>query len=174
MSNIKHQELQMHFTILRSFSVIVLVTFQLMAFAQDKTRLLPETIAKTIGVEWKQDGRAVDLKFSNPVGKWVVTSLLLNIRFLPIKSRIDGEFKKDKNGHIVVVPLKPGSLAEEYWFEGINNLPQMSTAKVEIQPGKDAPSVLELESNSAVAEITILEARGREQTTFERLKSKML
>jgi len=161
----------MHSTILRAFTALSLVAFQLSAVAQDGVRLLPDSITKTIGVQWKQDGRAVDMKLSNPVGIWVVTSLLLEIRFEPTKMQFAGELKPDKAGRMILVPPKPGAKVEEYWSE---QDPEKPILKVEIQPGKATPSVHELKFNSTVAAIVILEARGREQTTFERLKSKVL
>ena len=51
--------------------------------------------------------------------------------------------------------------------------PESPTIKVEIQPGRDAPAVHELMFNSQVASIIVKEARGREQSTFERLTSKI-
>lgn len=160
----------MHFTILRALAALILAASQLTAVAEEGVRLLPETIAKTIGVKWKQDGRAIDLNLSNPAGTWVVTSVSLEIRFQPTKTPFDGYFKRDKTGRMILVPPKPGAKVEEYWVE---QDPEYPILKVEIQPGKDAPSVHELKFNSAVARITILEARGREQSKYERLRSKV-
>jgi hypothetical protein len=160
----------MRATTLRSFITFTVVTFHLVALPQESTRLLPESIAKTIGVQWKQDGRAIDLKLSNPVGAWVVTSALLEIRFVPTKLPFAGEFKTDKTGRMKLVPPMPGSKVEEYWHEQDAEKPIVN---VKIQPGKEAHSVVELKFNSAVTTISILEARGREQTTIERLKSKV-
>lgn len=161
----------MHSTFLRTLIILSLVTFQLSAVAQDVVRLLPESITKTIGIQWKQDGRAIDLKLSNPVGVWVVTSVLLEIRFEPTKTPFAGQLKPDKAGRMVLVPPKPGAKVEEYWLE---QDPEKPILKVEIQPGKSVPSVHELKFSSTVAAIVVLDARGREQTTFERLKSKVL
>ena len=160
----------MHSPILRALTALILAALQMAAVAQEGVRLLPETIAKTIGVQWKQDGRAVDLKFSNPAGTWVITSVSLEIRFQPTKTPFAGDLKPDKTGRMALVPPKPGSKVEEYWSE---QEPEKPILKVEIQPGKDAPSVHELKFNSALAGITILEARGREQSTYERLRSKV-
>jgi hypothetical protein len=145
----------MHTTILRALAAVMLAAVQLNAVAQEGVRLLPETFAKTIGVQWKQDGRAIDLKFSNPAGTWVITSVSLEVRFQPTKTPYAGELKPDKTGRMVLVPPKPGVKVEEYWAE---QDPEKPILKVEIQPGKDAPSVHELKFNSAVAGITILEA----------------
>ena len=165
------QEAPMHATNCRVFVALVLVMFQIIALARDNTRLLPDSAAKMIAVQWKQDGRAVDIKASNPIGAWVVTAILIEIRFAPTKTPYAGEIKLDKAGRAVLVPPKPGAKVEEYWSE---QEPERPVLKVEIQPGRDAPSVHELKFTSTIAGIIIVEARGREQTTFERLKSKVL
>ncbi len=160
----------MHTKLLRIITVLTLFEFQLAAFAQDGTRLLPDSFARTIGVQWKQDGRAVDLALSNPEGTWVVTNLLLEIRFAPSKTPFAGYLRADKTGRMVWVAPKPGEKIKESWFEPA---PEKPFIKVEIQPGKASTSVHELKFNSEVVSITVLEGRGREQSALERLKSKV-
>jgi len=100
----------------------------------------------------------------------VVTAVSLEVRFKPIALSLAGSLKRDKSGRTVVVPPDPKAEAEEYWMEQELERPVLD---VEIQPGKSLASHFEISSHADVASVVVLEARGREQSTIERLRSKL-
>ncbi|MBE0550151.1 MAG: hypothetical protein IH627_21330 [Rubrivivax sp.] len=138
--------------------------------AQDATRLLPQSHANSVAIQWKQDGRVIDLTITNPPGNWVISLVALEVRFKPIKLPLTGTLKRDKTGQMVLTPPDPKAPAEEYWTE---QEPEKPVLRVEIQPGKSAVSNFELKFSTDVSSVVVQEVRGREQSTFERLRSKI-
>lgn len=161
----------MRLAIHQSLTAIIWLAFHAPGMAQSETRLLPDSVAKAIAVRWVQDGRAVDVKVANPKGPWVITQVLLDVRFAPTQTPISMEIHRGKDGRAVWLPVKSGAKVE---YALVEREPERVKVTVDIQPGKETALVHELRVKGDVVSVAVMEARGRPQTTFERVKSKVL
>src|SRR5438132_9819353 len=48
------------------------------------SRLLPESVTRTIALSWKQDGRVAELQVANPSGAIVLESIDLEVAYEPV------------------------------------------------------------------------------------------
>ena len=50
-------------------------------------RLLPESFTRSIGLQWKQDGRVIDITLTNPKDKWLITEGTFVVEHPPVTSQ---------------------------------------------------------------------------------------
>jgi hypothetical protein len=135
------------------------------AHAQDGSRLLPESFAKTVAFSWRQDGRVVDVQITNPKTVWVLQQLQVEVRYPPVPP--------PKAAPPVAAANKPSSAAS-YNFEAIDEYlnqvpPQLFLVNVEVQPGQMAGSHIELKTDAKILSASLVEVRGREVSRLERM-----
>lgn len=165
----------MHTYLRLSATILLLVTTA--AHSQGTNRLLPDSFARSLTSTWKRDGRVVDIQVTNPKDKWVVETLTFEISYKPIPTTGDPGFSVNKDGRIgPPIPKSKKSKEMLDWEAGerfIQLLPTSASSKVTIQPGATVGTHIELKPSQTgeVSELKITEARGREQTTLERIKS---
>ena len=140
-----------------------------MAVAQEVNRLLPESFVKTVGVEWRQDGRVVELTLSNPKEKWVLQRLLFQVVYQPEAKLPTAASAPSRKG----VPTSPTAKSLFDYLDDLPELPESHPIEIEIQPGKQLPTNLELRSNRTVVSVSLVEVRGREQSRLERIRSRL-
>lgn len=155
----------------RFFFIAVFINFisSHTALAEDdKFRLLPGSLVRDVRVDFKQDGRLLDVVLSAPSGKWVVTQLSVKVEF----QRPENTWMKP------AVPQKAETESSDPfgWTQQTGpfyGIPETETHKIvaEVQPDKSRSTHLELKTERAVTSVTILEARGREQTMLDRVKT---
>lgn len=136
-----------------------------------KARLLPESFSRTIGVNWQQDGRAVELSFLVPKGDWVVTEVLLEFQF-PVEAASVGSLAEPAQRRS---PARRGSepqLDLEALDRSIREMQSRDRIPVSTLalPGRKFSTHVELKRSTKAIAVVLVEARGRSPTTFERLK----
>lgn len=147
----------------------------LSGFARDEPRLIPESYTETLSVEWKQDGRVVDIKLKNPGPKWVVEEITVETTY-PELIYSENEHKKLKDVPKVSEKSGKTTLADIDWKAGPISLQRSPTAArviISVQPGQAAEAHIELASDAAVDKLLIKEARGRDQRMLEKLWNKI-
>ena len=155
--------------------LLALAMASTMAISQGNSRLLPQSITDTITSNWKRDGRVIDIGIASPSSKWVVEELTFEISYKSTTLQGDPGFTVDKNGQIRPSKSKSKTGEPVIDFDKVMRVLQLSPTtvnnKIIIQPGKSANTHIELNANQTgeVENVRITEARGREQTTFERL-----
>lgn len=152
------------------FSILIPLSMQ-SANAQDEaTRLLPESFTKTIKINWRQDGEAVDIDVTNPKDEWVLQELELEIRY-QIKPVPKTAPPTQKN-------KKPTQANSSFDFEAmkrfVDELPDTKRIKINALAGHSTKTNIESRKGEQVVEIVILSARGRSHTRFEQFKAKIL
>lgn len=136
-----------------------------------KARLLPESFARKIGVNWQQDGRAVELSFLVPKGDWVVTEVLLEFQF-----PVEAESASSSTQHAKQrSPARKGpepQLDLEALDRSIREMEARDRIPVSTLalPGRTFSTHVELKRSAKAIAVVLVEARGRAPTTFERLK----
>ena len=149
------------------------------AYAQTEVRLLPQSFTESLSISWKRDGRVIDASVSNPKSKWVVEEVVIEVSYKSVKTAGDPGFTMDKTGKIT--PSKPKTKTKNgesvidfnALMTSFQYNPTTTNNKVIIQPGATSSTHIELKADQAneVDNVRILEARGREQTTFERMRN---
>ena len=143
-----HMILDKHLIVLAA-----LLTAMPAALAQgDGLRLLPASHLKAIQFKWTQDGRVINLDVGSPSGDTVIPELSILAEYKPCKTLL--------TIHKIDDPPCPVS-------------PVRHKLKVEIQPGLAIKSVIELKSKGELVSLEVEDARGRPQSAFERLKTKV-
>ena len=117
----------------------------------------------------------MDIEIQNPAGKWVVTEVLLEVNYKPTENSGSSAFHIDSKGQMQPGPAPNKSGAKTFNYQALDGYlrtaPSRVVVKSLIQPGNKQASVVEIGEDSQVSHVLVIEARGREQTTFERLKS---
>lgn len=170
----RHTTTSMHSRVLKTIDALVLAAIASLSIAQN--RLLPESFTRTLTTEWSRDGRVIDIKITNPKAKWVVEELTFEISYKPIPTTVDTGFSIDKDSKIRP-PLQKSkkekqTLNLEAALRFIQSYPTTVSNKVTIQPGTSGATHIEMKSDQTVEllDVMVTESRGREQTTFERIK----
>ena len=161
-------------SVLRSIAAAALMAIASLSVAQN--RLLPESFTRTLETKWTRDGRVIDIQIVNPKTKWVVEELVFEISYKPIPTTADPGFSIDKDGKIR--PPLPKSQKDKQTFNWeaaerfIKFHPTTVNNKLTIQPGAMGTTHIEMKSDPAleILDVRLTESRGREQTTFERIK----
>jgi hypothetical protein len=138
-------------------------------------RLLPASVTREVTIRWKQDGRVAEIEISNPKQSPVLTVLVLDLQYeaLPPRPlpaaplRSTPPPKKPGGSATTTLDLEAG---ERYLAE----IEAKTTVqlKVAVQPGVTEKSQVELKPDRKLIGLTLREARGRDQTSVERLKSR--
>ena len=151
-----------------SLLLALLLSTLSVASADNGTRLLPESFAKTVGFSWRQDGRVIEIQIANPKDKWFLQHLAIQAQFAVSRPIVSTPMTSAATKKPVPAS-SPGPSLSEF----LDYLPESHAVSVEIQPGKNSSAHLELTSNRKVTELTLVEVRGREQSGLERLKSSL-
>lgn len=142
---------------MKKLLIISLIMLCQLAQSQDvETRLLPESFTQAIKFEWHQDGRVIEIDVENPNGKWVLRNLTFKVH-----DESTSTPKKYSNGAVDMLEFFTKSLDLTH------------TLYVEIQPSKHASLHIELKPGITATGLSLEEARGKEQTRFEKLKSNL-
>ncbi len=137
-------------------------------------RLLPESVARQVTIDWKQDGRVAQLDITNPKTFPVLTLLVIDLQYEalpprplpPAPAQRQSLKGKARTGQTPELDLEA---LERFMAELEAKASEQLT--VVIQPGTNIKPQIELKPNRRLLGLTLREARGRDQTTFERLKS---
>ena len=156
-------------TAIRALLVTLSLCTIVVAVAQEINRLLPESFVKTVGVAWHQDGRVVEVTLSNPKDKWVLQRLLFQVVYQPEVKAPAPLLAPSRGGS---TPPTTGASLGQY-LDSLPEPPESHVVEIEIQPGKQLPSHLELKSNRTVVSLSLLEIRGREQSRLERVRGSL-
>jgi hypothetical protein len=139
------------------------------SFAQsdEAIRLLPDSFINSLQIFWSQDGRVVNVTIINPQNKWVVRSVILFAQFAPdTSSKYLLNSTSTKRSRAASSPYLE-SLTQ--WLENTDSFGE----QLLIQPGNSTTFHLELAVNKKVIQLKIQEAKGREQTRMERIRSSL-
>ena len=139
------------------------------SFAQsdEAIRLLPDSFINSLQISWSQDGRVVNVTIINPQNKWVVRSVILFAQFAPdtsSKSLLNSTSTKRSRA-----ASSPYLESLTQWLENTDSFGE----QLLIQPGNSTTFHLELAVNKKVIQLKIQEAKGREQTRMERIRSSL-
>lgn len=137
-------------------------------------RLLQESASRRVNIEWKQDGRVAELDITNPKNSLVLTLLILDLQYEalppqplppapPPRQSLKGKTRANDTPDL---NLEAG---EKFLAE--LEAKTSERLAVVVQPGVKTNSQIELKPNRRLLGLTLREARGRDQTTMERLKS---
>ena len=151
------------------FAVFISFIHSHTALAEDdKSRLLPGSMMREVRIDFKQDGRVLDVVLSAPNGKWVVTQLSVKVEFQRPKNTWTKPAAPQKAETVPSDPFGWKKMTGPFY-----GVPETETHKIvaEVQPDKSHSTHLELKTERAVTSVTILEARGREQTILDRVKT---
>jgi len=136
----------------------------------NSTRLLPASFADGVRVEFKQDGRVLDLVVVTPGGKWVVTDLSIKVTFQKYNVPVPGKFKSRE-----CQKQRDDSRANPFgWTSNdcfVSDAPS-ETHKLQ-QPflaDRSVSTHVELKLDMPVTSVVVTDARGREATLMDRAK----
>ena len=116
------------------------------AHAQTDSRLLPESFVKSVGLDWHQDGRTVELKIKNSNGSWVLQRLAIEVQYEPIEPALSQRPFIPKSN--VGAPSGSNLISLKRYLEQRPETPDVYAIYAEIQPGKVFSSHIELKSNA--------------------------
>jgi len=158
--------------------LIIGAAFSVGVFAQIASdRLLPESVASRLTLQWKQDGRVAEIEITNPKQSPVLTSLILNLQYEELPpSPLAPAVPQRRTQGVKVPPNSDQVLDLEAFEKTLAKLEAMASdhVKIIIQPGSKLRTQIELKPDRRLLNLTLREARGRDQTTIERLKSMTL
>lgn len=153
--------------------VLSLSTSSLLLAADATDRLLPGSVANSLKLDWRQDGKVVEITIQNPSEKWLITEIEFYLTFRrdeppaakptpkPSKKRFTSN---DTYGSIDI---------NEIDWSGLNTGSPLKDNKVKLHlmPGKKKSTHLELDYAENVTQVSVSNARGREPTLFEKTRS---
>jgi len=145
------------------------------SFAQvDGERLLPASVTREVATSWKQDGRVLEIEISNPKTSPVLTSLSFDLQYEPLPPRAftaapPPSKSSIKRSDTISNPKLDLDAGMRYLSE--IEAKAHESIKVAIQPGSKLKTQIELKQDRTLITFVLREARGRDQTAFERLKS---
>ena len=145
------------------------------SIAQDEIRLLPASYTEKLSIEWKQDGRVVDLKLKNPGPKWVVEEITVETTY-PVIVYKENEHKKLKDIPDASAKSGKNSLKDIDWKTGpisFQRSPTDARVVISVQPGQAVEAHIELASDAVFEKMLIKESRGREQRMLEKLTNRI-
>ena len=164
---IVRDSLNMNFNLLKF--ILMFACFALpQAFAQEDSRLLPDSFVKTVGFAWQQDGRAVEIQVTNPRGKWVLLRLVIYARFEDGTTSKNSLSRTDAKSKMAT---SSGILALEQYLNQLPEVPEVYPVTMELQPGKEIACHLEMQTNRRIISLSLVEIRGREKTRFEHARN---
>lgn len=110
--------------------------------------LLPEDFANRVKVNFQQTGREVEIWVANPNGRWVVTAITTTFEY-----RQPAAHAPDAGGTSRFYPN-----------------PEIRTWPMHLLPDKAEKLGMTLGDQSVLADLHVLEIRGRERTFFEQVQ----
>jgi hypothetical protein len=136
-------------------------------------RLLSESFTRSIGLQWKQDGRVIDVTLTNPKDKWLITEGKFVVEYPAVASEAPAS-SPSRSARSKPAP-KPGGrltmddlIAQGYKYVGE---PPIYTLNLHVLPGRTATVHIELRDSTPASGLKLEEARGREPSMLEKLKS---
>ena len=134
---------------------------------QSNARRVPSAIKTTLLASFTQDGRAVDVKISNPSHDWVIESAVIAIEFVV----------KEDEGHCHK-PNRPPPTdrpATLWDYPFCTRFPTELTKvfRGEIQPKDSGSLYVEIKEGQVVESVALKEVRGRQASFTERARAKL-
>jgi len=127
-----------------------------------------------LGLQWKQDGRVIELSLQNPKDKWVITEGTFIVEYStttipPAASAQSEKHKTKKRTDGTRVITLDELLTNPQYFP--QRQPETYKLKLDLLPNRTVMTHIELESADTVSKVKLNETRGREPTKLEQLKS---
>lgn len=151
--------------------VLSLSTSSLLLAADATDRLLPGSVSKSLKMDWRQDGKVIEITIQNPSEQWLVTEIEFNLTYRrddpPAEKPTPKPSKKRFTSNDTY-----GSIEIDNW-SGFNTGSPLKDNKVKLHlmPGKKKSTHIELNYESYVTQVSVSDARGREPTLFEKTRS---